>query len=52
VTAAYSLDGIFVTERGSEISLRWVRVPMTEEYTRHDGHAGLLREFADGITGF
>jgi len=25
---------------------------MTEEYTRHDGHAGLLREFADGITGF
>jgi Protein of unknown function (DUF664) len=52
VTAAYSLDGIFVTEHGSEISLRWVRVPMTEEYTRHDGHAGLLREFADGITGF
>ena len=50
--AGYSLDDTFVTERGSEISLRWVRIPMTEEYTRHDGHAGLLREFADGITGF
>ena len=50
--AGYSLDDTFVTERGSEISLRWVRIPMTEEYTRHDGHAGLLREFADGITSF
>lgn len=51
-TAGYSLDGTFVTERGSEISLRWVCVHMIEEYARHNGHAGLLRELADGTAGF
>jgi len=25
---------------------------MIEEYARHNGHAGLLREFVDGTTGF
>ena len=46
------LDGTFVTERGSEISLRWVCAHMIEEYARHNGHAGLLRELVDGTTGF
>jgi len=50
--AGYSRNDTFVAERGSEISLRWVCVPMTEEYTRHNGHAGRLREFVDGTTGF
>jgi hypothetical protein len=50
--AGHSLDGTFVTERGSEISLRWVCVHMIEEYARHNGHAGLLRELGDGTTGF
>ena len=50
--AGYSLDGTFVAERGREISLRWVCAPMIEEYARHDGHADLLRELADGTTGF
>jgi hypothetical protein len=50
--AGYSLDDTFVTERGSEISLRWVCVHMIEEYARHNGHAGLLRELVDGTTGF
>jgi Protein of unknown function (DUF664) len=48
----HSLNGTFVTERGSEISLRWVCVPMIEEYARHNGHGGLLRELVDGTTGF
>ena len=48
----YSLRGTFVTERGSEISLRWVCVHMIEEYARHNGHADLLRELVDGTTGF
>jgi hypothetical protein len=50
--AGYSLDDTFVTERGSEISLRWVCVHMIEEYARHNGHADLLRELVDGTTGF
>jgi hypothetical protein len=50
--AGYSGDNTFVTERGGEISLRWVCVPMIQEYARHNGHAGRLREFVDGTAGF
>jgi hypothetical protein len=50
--SGYDLDHTFVTERGNEISLRWVYVHMIEEYARHNGHADLLRELIDGSTGF
>ncbi len=33
------------------VSLRWVLVHMVEEYARHNGHADLLREAVDGLTG-
>jgi hypothetical protein len=33
------------------VSLRWILVHMIEEYARHNGHADLLREAADGETG-
>jgi hypothetical protein len=32
-------------------SLRWVLNHMLEEYARHNGHADLLRECLDGVTG-
>jgi uncharacterized damage-inducible protein DinB len=32
-------------------SLRWVLTHMIEEYSRHNGHADLLRESIDGETG-
>ncbi|MEV0278356.1 DinB family protein [Streptomyces sp. NPDC050610] len=35
----------------STISLRWVLVHMIEEYARHNGHADLIRERIDGVTG-
>ena len=39
-------------QRGdSEFSLRWILVHMIEEYSRHNGHADLLRENIDGLTG-
>jgi hypothetical protein len=31
--------------------LRWIYVHMIEEYARHNGHADLLRERIDGVTG-
>ncbi len=31
--------------------LRWIVVHMIEEYARHNGHADLLREAVDGLTG-
>ncbi|MCT9084354.1 DinB family protein [Streptomyces fulvoviolaceus] len=36
---------------GLEVSLRWVLVHMVEEYARHNGHADILRERIDGVTG-
>lgn len=36
---------------GTTPSLRWILVHMIEEYTRHNGHADLLREDVDGPTG-
>ncbi|MDQ1614780.1 MAG: hypothetical protein QOJ60_719, partial [Actinomycetota bacterium] len=39
------------TRSGRSISLREVLVHMIEEYARHCGHADLLRECIDGVTG-
>ncbi|MBR8640998.1 DinB family protein [Streptomyces tuirus] len=36
---------------GAEVSVRWVLIHMIEEYARHNGHADLLRERIDGVTG-
>jgi uncharacterized damage-inducible protein DinB len=36
---------------GRAPSLRWILVHLIEEYSRHNGHADLLREAADGMTG-
>jgi uncharacterized damage-inducible protein DinB len=32
-------------------SLRWILFHLVEEYARHNGHADLLRESVDGLTG-
>ncbi|WP_132126508.1 DinB family protein [Actinocrispum wychmicini] len=48
---AKSLDDTFTTERDGTRSLRWVYLHMIEEYARHNGHADLLRERVDGVTG-
>ena len=45
------LDATFVSSRGHDMSLRWVYVHMIEEYARHNGHADLLRQAVDGVTG-
>jgi hypothetical protein len=37
--------------RDDRCSLRWVLLHLLEEYARHNGHADLLREAADGATG-
>lgn len=34
------------------VSMRWLLLHMIEEYARHNGHADLLRERIDGITGW
>jgi uncharacterized damage-inducible protein DinB len=48
--AAASLDDIEQRERNT-YSLRWILIHMVEEYARHCGHADLLRQAIDGVTG-
>jgi uncharacterized damage-inducible protein DinB len=36
---------------GQVPSLRWILTHMIEEYARHNGHADLIRESIDGLTG-
>ncbi|MGW1808688.1 DinB family protein [Streptomyces sp. NPDC002078] len=36
---------------GVEVSVRWVLIHLIEEYARHNGHADILRERIDGVTG-
>jgi hypothetical protein len=50
--AGHSLDETYFHERRqTDVSLRWIYVYMIEEYARHNGHADLLRERIDGVTG-
>ena len=47
-----SLDDVGAGQtKGAGISLRWTLQHMIEEYARHNGHADLLREAIDGMTG-
>ncbi len=51
-TTAEALDRTHVAWGGrGRASLRWVLVHMVEEYSRHNGHADLLRESIDGQVG-
>jgi uncharacterized damage-inducible protein DinB len=45
-----ALDDTF-TLNGQPASLRMIYLHMIEEYARHNGHADLLREGIDGVTG-
>ena len=55
VCAGRSLDDVGrITDgpmTGVEVSVRWVFLHMIEEYARHNGHADILRERIDGVTG-
>jgi uncharacterized damage-inducible protein DinB len=39
------------THHGHEVDLRWIYLHVIQEYARHLGHADLLRESLDGVTG-
>ncbi|MEU2611767.1 DinB family protein [Micromonospora sp. NPDC007271] len=52
-SADRSLDETFIEvgPKKRTFNLRWVYVHMIEEYARHNGHADLIRERIDGVTG-
>ena len=43
--------GVPLDEVAGQHSVRWIYLHMIEEYARHNGHADLLRERIDGVTG-
>lgn len=52
ITAAASLDDRAKRpSRDREYTLRWIMLHMIEETARHNGHADILRELIDGVTG-
>jgi uncharacterized damage-inducible protein DinB len=40
------------TRSGEPVTLRWILTHLIEETARHNGHLDLLREMADGVTGY
>jgi uncharacterized damage-inducible protein DinB len=46
-----SLDDTYASGRWGTLSLGWMFGHVLEEYARHNGHADLLRERIDGVTG-
>ncbi|MET9245917.1 DinB family protein [Nonomuraea sp. NPDC003709] len=50
ISDARPLDAVG-DHRGQECTHRWILIHMIEEYARHNGHADLLRERIDGVTG-
>jgi uncharacterized damage-inducible protein DinB len=53
IVEAHSLeDGGRNRQTGRPMKLRWTLVHMIEEYSRHNGHADLLRERIDGAVGY
>jgi uncharacterized damage-inducible protein DinB len=49
--AAHELDDTGI-RHGEPCSLRWIYVHMIEEYSRHNGHADIIRELVDGQVGW
>lgn len=49
--AVAGLDLTAVIPGDESYNLRWIFLHMIEEYSRHNGHADLLRERIDGATG-
>jgi len=51
VAARTDLDATFEHDRQGTTTFRWVLIHLVEEYSRHNGHADLLRQVIDGTTG-
>ena len=49
--AGVPLEATFEHESRGALSVRWVYGHMIAEYARHLGHADLIRESIDGVTG-
>lgn len=51
IAADFSLDHTVPDDQLGPVSLRWIYVHIIREHARHIGHADILREQIDGVTG-
>lgn len=51
IAAGFSLDQTVAHDQLGQVSLRWIYVNILGEYARHTGHADIIREQIDGVTG-
>lgn len=51
ITADVDPNSTITTKRGRVMDIRCVMIGMITEYARHNGHADILRELIDGVTG-
>jgi hypothetical protein len=51
ITDGLELDAVGSLPSGQLLTLRWVLTHMIDEYARHLGHADIVREAIDGVTG-
>jgi len=52
IVSRRALEATGLQRTGREVSMRWILNHMIEEYSRHNGHADLIRERIDGATGY
>jgi uncharacterized damage-inducible protein DinB len=50
IISCRALEATGSNRSGRDVSMRWILNHMIEEYSRHNGHADLLRERIDGAT--
>jgi uncharacterized damage-inducible protein DinB len=51
IAAGFTLDQTVPRDEQGQVSLRWIYVHIIREHARHIGHADILREQIDGVTG-
>jgi Protein of unknown function (DUF664) len=51
IAASFTLDQTVPRDELGQVSLRWIYVHIIREHARHLGHADILREQIDGVTG-
>jgi hypothetical protein len=51
IAAGFTLDQAVPRDQQGQVSLRWIYVHIIREHARHIGHADILREQIDGVTG-
>jgi hypothetical protein len=51
IAAGFALDETVPRDGQGRVSVRWVYVHVIREHARHIGHADILREQIDGVTG-